>query len=483
MRQHVPGLVDLSATARALLDAVRAAGGRPYLVGGSVRDALMHPGRRPEDVDVEVLGLDLDPLVTALRTVGPVDEVGRAFAVLKLRRGGEDFDVSIPRTEVEAGPGHSGSAVVPDPATPPEVAAGRRDFTVNALMYDPATEEVLDVAGGLADLRAGVLRHTTAAFADDPLRVLRGAQFAARFGFRLAPETAALCRELAPAYGELAVERVWGEWRKIGEQGVHVSAALGVLTEAGWLGHFPQLARLAGVPQDPRWHPEGDVLTHCGLAADAAAGLADAVGLTGDDRCVVVLGALLHDVGKATHTQVRADGRITSHGHDAAGVQPAAELLTAIGAPPGLMARITPIVREHMVATGAGGRPRAAAVRRLARRLAPATVAEWSLVCGGDHGGRGAGSGPNPTLAWLAVAGEVGVSRQPAKLLLRGADLMALGHSPGREYAPVMAAALEAQDEGEFSDHDGAVAWLAAAAADGRLDAWLESGRTRAPQA
>uniref|UniRef100_UPI0034E048E1 HD domain-containing protein n=1 Tax=Modestobacter roseus TaxID=1181884 RepID=UPI0034E048E1 len=419
------------------------------------------------------------------RTVGPVDEVGRAFAVLKLRRGEEDFDVSLPRTEVKTGPGHTGFVVVPDPATPPRTAAGRRDFTLNALMYDPATEEVLDFFGGLADLRDGVLRHTTAAFAEDPLRVLRGAQFAARFGFRLAAETAALCRQLAPTFGELATERVWGEWRKIGEKGRHVSAALAALDDAGWLGHFPQLARLAGIPQDPHWHPEGDVLTHSGLAADAAARLADAAGLTGDDRSVVVLGALVHDLGKATHTQVRADGRITSYGHAAAGVVPAGELLTAIGAPPGLIARITPIVREHMVAIGSVGTPRASVVRRLARRLAPATVAEWSLVCGGDHGGRGTGSGPNPTLAWLGVAEDVGVTQRPGKLLLRGTDLMALGHAPGRHYAPVMAAALDAQDDGAFTDHAGAVEWLAAAAADGRLNAWLQEGlagrhRTRA---
>ncbi|MEV1283167.1 HD domain-containing protein [Modestobacter sp. NPDC049651] len=474
----MPGLVDLSATARALLDAVRAAGGRPYLVGGSVRDALLHPGRRPKDVDVEVFGLALDPLVESLSAVGQVDEVGRAFAVLKLRRGGEDFDVSLPRTEVKSGPGHTGFTVVADPATPPRVAAGRRDFTLNALMYDPVAEEVLDFSGGLADLRAGVLRHTTAAFAEDPLRVLRGAQFAARFGFRFAPETAALCRSLAPAYRELPTERVWGEWRKIGEKGVHVGAALAALDDAGWLGHFPQLARLAGVPQDPRWHPEGDVLTHSGLAADAAARLADAAGMTGDDRTVVVLGALVHDVGKASHTQVRADGRITSYGHAGAGVSPAEEFLSGIGAPPGLIARITPIVREHMVATGVEGRPRAAVVRRLARRLAPATIGEWSLVCGGDHAGRGAGSGPNPTIGWAEVAEEVGVAERPGKLLLRGTDLMALGHSPGPQYAPVMTAALDAQDDGAFTDHAGAVEWLAMAAADGRLDAWLAQGPT-----
>lgn len=472
--------LDLSPATRAILAAITAAGGRPYLAGGSVRDALLRSGSRPEDVDVEVFGLGLDPLVSALRAVGAVDAVGRSFAVLKVRRDGEDFDVSLPRTELTTGPGHTGLTVVADPHTTLQQAAARRDFTVNALMYDPVGEEILDFFGGLADLRAGVLRHTSPAFVDDPLRVLRGAQFAARFAFGIAPETAALGRGLAPAYGELPAERVWGEWRKIGEKGVHVSAALAVLTECGWLDHFPQLAELAGVPQDPRWHPEGDVLVHSGLAADAAARLADDAGLTGDDRSVVVLGALVHDLGKVTHTLIHPDGRITSHGHAEAGVAPAEQLLGGLGAPAGLIRRITPIVREHMVATGTTGPPSHAAVRRLARRLAPATVSEWSLVCGADHAGRGTGSGANPTLPWLALADTAGVTREPVKLLLRGEDLMALGLAPGPDFRVVMDAALEAQDAGEFDDHAGAVAWLAAADADGRLAQWLATGRRSA---
>jgi len=314
---------------------------------------------------------------------------------------------------------------------------------------------------------------------EDPLRVLRGAQLAARFGFRLDPGTAELCRSLVPAYAGLPVERIWGEWRTIGERGRHVSAALAVLSESGWLAHVPQLARLAGVPQDPRWHPEGDVLTHSGLAADAAAALADDAGLTGDDRTVVVLGALLHDVGKAEHTQVRADGRITSYGHADGGVAPAQRLLASIGAPRTVVDRITPIVREHMTATSTPGRPSAAAVRRLARRLGPASITEWSLVCAADHAGRGAGSGPDPTTSWLAVAETAGVDRRPTRLLLRGDDLIALGHAPGPQYRPVMDAALAAQDDGEFTDHAGGVAWLARIAADGRLAHHLAEGRQR----
>ena len=465
-------LVRLSGAASALLQTIRGAGGRPYLVGGCVRDALLAPGGAATDVDIEVFGLDLERVAAAVGQVGPVDEVGRSFAVLKVRRDGEDFDISVPRSE--AGTTGDGGSV--DLGASLRAAAVRRDFTMNALMLDPATQEVLDLVGGVADLRAGVLRHSGPAFAEDPLRVLRGVRFAARFGFRLAPETVELARSLAPSYADLPTERIWGEWRKLGEQGRFLSAAVDTLAESGWLVSVPQLARLAGVPQDPRWHPEGDVLTHSGLAADAAAGLADEAGLTGNDRTVVVLAALLHDIGKAEHTQVRADGRITSYGHAEGGVAPAEELLASIGAPSAVTGRILPIVREHMVATSTGGPPTRAAVRRLARRLAPAAMTEWSLVCGADHAGRGAGSGPNPTTSWLELAQAAGVDRHPTRLLLRGEDLMALGHPPGPQYRPVMAAALAAQDDGAFTDHAGAVAWLAGIEADGRLARYLAEG-------
>jgi tRNA nucleotidyltransferase (CCA-adding enzyme) len=473
LRHPAAGLVQLSDAAGAVLETIRSAGGRPYLVGGCVRDALLAPGHRPKDVDIEVFGLELDRVVFALTRVGRVDEVGRSFAVLKVRREGQDFDVAVPQTRRGTDPG---AAPAVDNRILPEVAARRRDYTINALMFDPTTEVVLDFVDGLADLRAGALRHSGPAFVEDPLRVLRGAQFAARFGLRLAPETAEVCRRLALAYADLPAERIWGEWRKIAEQGRYISAALAVLAESGWLAHFPQLARLAGVPQDPRWHPEGDVLTHSGLAADAAAALADEAGLTGDDRTVVVLCALLHDVGKAEHTQVRADGRITSYGHAEGGVAPLEELLASIGAPSTVISRIVPVVREHMTATSAGGTPSSAAVRRLARRLAPATMTEWSLVCGADHAGRGSGSGPNPTTSWLTVAEAAGVDRRPSKLLLRGDDVIALGHAPGPQYRPVMEAALAAQDEGLFTDHAGAVVWLARIAADGRLARYLSEG-------
>ena len=234
---RVPRALPLTPAGRRVVEAVLRAGGRPYLGGGTVRDLLAGRGAGSDDVDVEVFDLDLDALLEALQALGDVDEVGRSLAVLKTRVAGEDVDVSLPRREVKVGAGHRGFEVVADPRASLPEATGRRDFTLNALLYDPVAEEVVDCWGGLEDLAAGVLRHTTAAFAEDPLRVLRAVQFSARFGYRLHPDTARLCRELVASHAELPPERLWGEWEKVGTKGRHLGLALETLRTTGWDVH------------------------------------------------------------------------------------------------------------------------------------------------------------------------------------------------------------------------------------------------------
>lgn len=458
--------VPYSAAAGRALDAIAAAGGRGYLVGGCVRDALLRPGAAPKDVDIEAYGLQPDDLTAALATVGRVDEVGKAFSVLTVRTGGESIDVALPRREVRTGPGHRDFAVEVDPYVDLTTASARRDFTINALMFDPAAGELVDCWGGLDDLRAGVLRHTTAAFAEDPLRVLRGARFAARFDLTMHPETVELARGLAGQFGSLSTERVWGEWSTMAATAKHPSRWLDVLEQTGWLEHFPEVADLRGVAQDPRWHPEGDVYTHTRLSADAGARLADEAGLSGEERAAVVLAAMLHDVGKVTHTQQR-DGRITSHGHDEAGEPVAKALLSRIGAPRHVTALVGPLVRNHMASTTVE-QPSMSAVRRLARRLDPATVEQWALVVGADRGGRGPASEPGNTARWLELAERAGTMQAPVRPILGGDILREAGWTPGPSFGPVIKAAIAAQDEGAFADTDGARAWLAATYPDGQ---------------
>ena len=463
-RTHRPGLVPLSDATKRVINTITNAGGHPYIVGGAVRDAILRPGQTPKDIDIDVFGLALDDLAVALRASFPhIDEAGRAFSVLKVNVDGEDFDVSLPRRDIKTADGHRGFDIIADPNSTLHNATARRDFTLNALMFDPATQEVIDCWGGLDDLHAGVLRHTTEAFIEDPLRVMRAAQFAARFGFTVHPNTVTLCRSLADSFNELSRERIWGEWRKIVEKGDEPSRAIDVLEQTGWLAHFPELAVLREVEQDAMWHPEGDVLTHVSMAADKAAALAKDAGLSGDDRAVVVLAALLHDAGKHTHTQFRAkpDGtvKITSHGHAEAGVRPAQAFLCRIDAPKRLRDRIIPLVREHM-ASNSTEAPTRSAVRRLARRLSPATMPEWALVTAADKGGRGEGSTEPGTQQWLDLAADLGTMTAPVQGLLRGDHLIAAGLRPGPEFKVILAEALSAQDDGVFDDVDGALAWF-----------------------
>ena len=465
-RSAAPGLITPTPAAAAVLRAIATIGGRPLIVGGAVRDALW--ARRnsgaptaPEDIDIEVYGVrSKERLIQALSLVGAVDERGVSFGVISVRVSGEDFDITLPRTESPTAPGHRGFEVGIAPELDEAIAFGRRDFTINAMGYDPATGELVDPYNGAVDLADGILRHTTDAFAEDPLRVLRGMQFAGRFGLTIAPGTADLCYWLAPRFHEISRERVWGEWRKLASRGTHISHALQVLVDTGWIAEFSELDATRGIPQDVTWHPEGDVFAHLGLSADAAAVAAERAGLGSADRELAVFGALLHDLGKATHTQHDGNGAIRSLGHARAGVGPATAFLARIGAPGHLSERIAPIVAEHMCHAASPGGPSGAAVRRLMRRLEPATILEWSRVVDADCAGRGAGAKPSPAAAWLAIANDIGTT--PAKGFLTGHHLIAAGMEPGPGFKAILADALSAQDDGEFEDEAGALRWFAA---------------------
>jgi tRNA nucleotidyltransferase (CCA-adding enzyme) len=471
-RRPAPGLVPLSPAAQSVVDAIIASGGRPVIVGGSVRDALL--GARdgivvdPKDIDIEVYGVDDHPhLVDALKHLGRVDEQGVRFGVVAATVDGESFDISLPRRDSKTGAGHGGFEVIIDPNLPEDIAFSRRDFTLNALGWDPVTEELIDHFGGEADLYAGVLRHPGPAFVDDPLRVIRGAQFAARFGFTMAPETVELSKSIAHTYPELDKNGVWQEWRKIARRGIHITSALTVLDDTGWLQHFPELADTKHVEQDEHWHPEGNVLTHLGLAANAAATAAERDGLPVEDREVAVLAALFHDLGKS-NTTVRevVDGqeRITSQGHQETGVPMAEKLLRDIGAPQALIDKVGPIIGTHMNHISTVGKPSGAAVRRLIRTLdnggTGPSIYDWARVVDADLAGRGPGAKQSPTAQWLEVAEYVGpVAR---KSLLTGGDLAAAGYAPSPGWSLVIDAAVEAQDDGLFDDAEGARAWYAA---------------------
>jgi tRNA nucleotidyltransferase (CCA-adding enzyme) len=464
MRENAPG-PPLPDELRAMLEAVRRVG-RPRLVGGIVRDWLL--GLPSTNFDVEVGGVGFEALRRALSPFGATDVVGRSFGVIKVRgAAGAEYDFSLPRRESKTGAGHRGFAVEPDPDLSDADAAARRDFTINSIAVDPFTGAVIDPFGGRADLGARVLRHTGPAFADDPLRVLRAFQLAARFELTLDAGTAELCRGMVATYAELPVERVWGEWDKWAVKSVRPSRGLEVLEETGWIVHFPEVAALRGTRQEPDWHPEGDVLTHTGHCLDALVRLPAWSTSPDERRRLLAFAVLAHDFGKpptTQHAERRGAMRWVSPGHEAAGGPLAESFLRRIGAPLHLDAPIRALVVNHLAHHhGREGDYTDAQVRRLARRLAPATIDDLALVMASDSLGRP----PLPATEILALierlrgrAAALEVEASAPRPILQGRHMVALGRSPGPGFKPVLEAAFEAQLDGAFADEAGALAWL-----------------------
>ncbi|MBI2518750.1 MAG: polynucleotide adenylyltransferase [Opitutae bacterium] len=448
----------------AALQALRSAGGRPRLVGGCVRDWLL--GLEAKDFDVEVFGLDYEAMGRTLAPFGATDLVGRSFGVLKIRIGGIEYDFSLPRRESKTGAGHRGFAVAPEPNLTEADAAARRDFTLNAIAYDPFENRVIDPHGGERDLKARLLRHTSAAFVEDPLRVLRGFQLAARFELTMASETAGLCRAIKSAYTELPIERVWGEWDKWATKAAKPSLGLVVLKQTGWLAHFPEIATLDGLPQEPEWHPEGDALTHTNHCLDALVGLPAWRDGAPHTRRVLTFAVLAHDFGKAGTThQADRRGKIrwVSPGHESAGGPLTETFLQRIGAPHDLVHQVRPLVVHHLAHHHGQTNFRDTTVRRLARKIEPATLDELTAVMLSDHLGR-------PPLVSTEslrridqlkeIAQRLAITHAAPKPIVLGRHLISLGFTPGPHFKAALDAAFESQLDGAFNDEAGGLEWM-----------------------
>ena len=435
----------------ALARAVRRAGGRALLVGGCVRDRLR--GQPAKDWDVEVYGVEPARLRALLDRLGRVNVVGEAFTVYKL---GPDLDVSLPRRERKAGRGHRGFIVEGDPQMSVAEAARRRDFTINAILEDPLTGEIIDPFGGRADLERRLIRAVSReTFAEDSLRVLRAAQFAARFEFDIEPATVELCRAIDLA--DLPAERVWGELEKILLRAPRPSVGLEWLDRLGVTGKlFPEIQALKGVPQEPEWHPEGDVFIHSLLVCDRARELiAD---LDYPRQVTVMLAALCHDFGKPATTEF-VEGRIRSRGHDEAGVGPTLSFLDRLKIYTlegyDVRAQVVALVRGHLK-PGEFYRLRDeigdGAFRRLARRC------ELELlyrVAKADSLGRNAPWVPRekwftarPQEWFIARARELEVQQMAPAPILMGRHLVEMGLKPSPLFGRILAAVYELQLDG-----------------------------------
>jgi tRNA nucleotidyltransferase (CCA-adding enzyme) len=433
--------------------AVRAAGGRALVVGGWVRDQLR--GQPSKDVDIEVFGIPADGVRSLLETMGRVETVGESFQVFKAG----DIDVSLPRRDSKSGRGHKGFTVTGDPSMSLEEAARRRDFTINAISWDPLTGSYEDPFGGRADLERGVLQVVDArTFADDSLRVLRAIQFAARFELHVADQTKEICRRVALT--DLPAERVWGEVEKLllaprPSIGFALALELDVVDKL-----FPELKALVGCPQEPEWHPEGDVWVHTLQVIDQARTRVDT--LDRPQQIAVMLGAICHDFGKPATTAF-IDGRIRSIDHEEQGVAPASAFLDRlnVNSIDGYDVRRQVLgITAHHLKPGMWFKVRDevgdGAFRRLAQKVDLELLARLAKA---DCMGRAPGVFNCEAMDWfLERARQLGVEHRPPGPILLGRHLLELGLKPGPRIGEILKAVYEQQLDGTVANLDEAIA-------------------------
>jgi tRNA nucleotidyltransferase (CCA-adding enzyme) len=440
--------------ALAIARAIRDAGGRALVVGGWVRDRLL--GRESKDVDLEVYGVEAPALRTLLSRFGSVNAIGESFTVYKVA----DIDVSLPRRESKSGRGHKAFEVTGDPWMSPQEAARRRDFTVNAIAWDPLQQQYIDPFDGREDLLEKRLLRAVdpATFGDDSLRVLRGIQLAARFDLEMDEDTRQLCRGLP--LDDLPAERIFGEIEKLlllaprPSTGFRLADDLGVIAAL-----FPELKALDGCPQEPEWHPEGDVWVHTLMVIDEARQRID--DLDHARRLTVMLGAVCHDLGKPSTTAV-IDGRIRSMEHEQEGVAPTLSLLDRLNVHTvggfDVRQQVAGIVAHHLKplaffksATAVGD----GAFRRLAQKVELELLAR---VAESDCLGR-TGAFDCSGIQWfLGRARALGVEHAAPAPLVHGRHLLALGVAPGPRMGVLLREIYEHQLDGRIKDVDEGIA-------------------------
>ncbi|MFI5179067.1 MAG: CCA tRNA nucleotidyltransferase [Vicinamibacterales bacterium] len=440
--------------ARAVATAVREDGGTALVVGGWVRDRLMGVDS-PKNVDLEVFRIQPARLRELLERFGTVEAVGESFQVYKLG----DLDVSLPRRDSKAGRGHRGFVVVGDPDMSVEDAARRRDFTVNAISWDPLADQYFDPFDGTADIKARVLRMVDpATFPDDSLRVLRAVQFAARLGFTLEERTRDLCRTIR--LDDLPAERIWGEFEKLllapqPSIGFSLMMDLGVVSAL-----FPELQALSGCEQEHEWHPEGDVWVHTLQVIDQARTRVD--DLPRPKQMAIMLGAVCHDFGKPATTAF-SDGRIRSIDHEEQGVAPATAFLDRLNIHTlegyDVRRQVLGLTAQHLkpgmwfkVRDEVGD----GAFRRLAAKVDLELLARLAKS---DCLGREPGHFNCSAMDWfLERARTLGVEHRPPEPILLGRHVLALGLKPGPRVGEIVKAVYEQQMDGAVKTIDEAIA-------------------------
>lgn len=414
--------------ARQVARLVAEQGGRTYYVGGLVRDALLD--RESKDVDIEVHGISPQCLKDILDSLGQRITIGESFGIFNLK--GYSLDIAMPRKEEARGQGHRDFDIFVDPFIGTEAAARRRDFTFNALMQDVLTDEIVDHLGGQEDLRSGILRHVSdESFSEDPLRVLRAAQFAARFGFRVAGETIALCRQMELHH--LPKERIEGELKKALLKAERPSIFFEVLREMNQLDvWFPELKALIDVPQNPVYHAEGDVWTHTMMVLDEAAKLRHRTA----NPFWFMLAAITHDFGKAVCTEEK-NGVLHAYQHEQKGLPIAKAFLRRITGETKLIEYVLNLTELHMKPNTVA---EAGSAIKVTTRMFDQAIDPEGLVCIAlaDDLGRITGKPTGTNEAFLRERLEI-FWELMARPYVMGRDLIEAGLKPGAEFTEILA--------------------------------------------
>lgn len=451
---------------------MRDAGGQAMLVGGSVRDRLLQ--LESKDFDLEVYRLDPAHLRAVLERFGRVNTVGEHFSVYKLvfhrpsppGSAGEkapdesapatdrfEIDVSLPRRESKSGRGHRGFVIEGDPSMSPEEAARRRDFTINAIIFDPLTNEIIDPYGGREDLKRRILRAVAAdTFIEDSLRVLRAVQLAARFELTIEPLTQELCRSMD--ISDLPRERILGEIEKLLTLAQRPSIGLEAALELGVLDKlFPEIRSLAGHRLEEGDHAGEDAFYHTGHSLDQAESL------TGDlsraERMTVMLATLCHALGEPAIGDAQRS-------NEKCGMEPSRSILSRLGLHGiggyDVRSQVLALVREHekpsefyrhRLTTTDGD------FRRLAQQVDLDLLARVARACASARGG----DASNDAADWfIERARALGVEHGPPAPLLQGRHLIEVGFEPGPQMGRLLRRVYELQLDGEVASSGEALA-------------------------
>jgi len=408
--------------------------------GGCVRDRLL--GHEPEDYDIATSALPSE----VVKIFPGANEVGAHFGVVIAKHAGHHIEFATFRTDGSYKDGRRPETVT---FSNPVEDAKRRDFTINGLFENPDTGEVIDHVGGLADLKAGIIRaigEPRARFEEDALRLLRAVRFAARMGFTIEPHTDAALRDYAPLLGRISPERIRDEFSRI-LTSPRRRTGIEHLVDTGLISQFlPELLDTAGCDQPPEWHPEGDVFTHTMIMLDL---LEDNAPL---DLCLAVL---LHDIAKPPCRSIDPDGRIRFNGHDAIGADMASSILRRLRYPNETIDRVSFMVSRHMQFMHVQ-QMRVAKLRRfMGQPTFPLELELHRVDCASSNGF-------TDNYEFLQTK-QLDFSSEPVipPPLVTGHDLIQLGMKPGPYFKSILETIQTEQLEGRLTDRESALAQLA----------------------